>query len=155
MVKATGSTQKYDDPGLTDGRHAYWVSAGVASLAMSSWELLNFWALVAAYDISPIPVGPFLYFFILLVSLGSLTSGFLVLVRKKHPGRKLAALVAGFAVLGLVLFFLASLPSASGWGFFYFLEGACIIVPVLILITIAMRRPKHVAPTDSADAFQK
>lgn len=128
---------------------------------MSGWELLNFMALVMDYDVSPIAIGPFLYLFILLVSSGSLISGILVLARQKRPGRKLGAAVTWFAALGLFLFFLASLPAASGWGFFYFLETACVIAPVLVLMTMAMRRPKHEAPSDPegigsrADAFEK
>lgn len=106
---------------------------------MGLWELLNFveferWYASAGTS-HPIP-----YLLILVISICSLITG-LVLVMRRARGLVLPATVMAFALVALGLFFVVSVD--SGWGFFYFLESACVIVPVALIAGIGLR---HAAP---------
>lgn len=121
------------------GTHAaYRVAAGIASIAMAAWELLNFYSLMRWSSEVPnsIDVG---YLLMLALGISSLVAGILLLAKRHRRTLALPVMVLVAAAIALPLFFIASVQ--TGWGFFYFLESACLIVPVLIIMSIGLRHP--------------
>lgn len=97
--------------------------------------MLNFDPLMwSNEDVNSIDIGHLL---ILIFGVSSLVAGILLLAKRRRRTVALPVMVLVFGAIALPLFFIASVQ--TGWGFYYFLESACVIVPVLIIMSIGLR----------------